>query len=510
MRKIALLICIFIAMASGAAFAASMTSYTTKATPVAADKFLITDSSGGATKNVTIGSVWDNIPGTTISATSPLCLDAPTGVFSVCAGTNLAAVGSISGNNKYFGTNSSGTVGTYDLPTSGATSLSGISDWPSAVSAAEVGYLDGVTSSIQTQINNIVAGSSGYISIAPTYSDSTCTKGTFATDSGYFYFCKETNTWDRISYSAWSNPSPIYYTLTITQPTGGALTATDSDLSQAINCGSTCSATAASGASITGITATADSGYTFSAWTGDCTGSVYNDGSVTMSANKSCSASFSASCSDSTCSGFLVCQNFEGAGYDNSETWVETQGTNGDVNEDNTTATVLRGSQQLKIYAGDSGQSSFDKSPSFGTDQSEIYYHFRFKTDNPTPSSPEIISGVLDSGANVKATVYLNTTGHLYANNNGVIGTATTSAISAGTMYHVWVHYKQGTANDGIMSVAFSTDATEPTSGTNFSGVTTGTSYVGARYVNFQARYQATNYFDQVLVRATSGIVPCN
>lgn len=45
------------------------------------------------------------------------------------------------------------------LGAGGASSLAGLSDWPAAVSATEVGYLDGVTSNIQSQLNGVTAGS---------------------------------------------------------------------------------------------------------------------------------------------------------------------------------------------------------------------------------------------------------------------------------------------------------------------------------------------------------------
>lgn len=75
-----------------------------------------------------------------------------------------SALAGISGNSKYWGTNGSGTVGVYDLPSSGATSISGISDWPSGLTATELGYVDGATSNLQTQITNITAGSMPHVS----------------------------------------------------------------------------------------------------------------------------------------------------------------------------------------------------------------------------------------------------------------------------------------------------------------------------------------------------------
>jgi len=95
-------------------------------------------------------------------------------------------------------------------------------------------------------------------------------------------------------------PAAVTYTLTVTAPgNGDSITCSDSDLSVAINCGngnSDCSATASSGASITGMTATAASGRQFDNWTGDVTGSENpTTTALVMDGNKSVGAAFSAS-----------------------------------------------------------------------------------------------------------------------------------------------------------------------------------------------------------------------
>jgi len=67
------------------------------------------------------------------------------------------------------------------------------------------------------------------------------------------------------------------------------------------------------------------------------------------------------------CDSTLVCQNFEGTGYDNSETW---DGTND--NEDYAGASVIRGSQSLEL--------TYDAGiPSAGTNftaDDELWVHF--------------------------------------------------------------------------------------------------------------------------------------
>lgn len=94
-----------------------------------------------------------------------------------------------------------------------------------------------------------------------------------------------TMTANRTCGAVFNNPNSGTYTLTINKPTGGTLT------TAGINCGTngnTCSTTFASGFQVS-LTATAASGYTFGAWTGDCV-----NGATTMSTNRTCGATFNA------------------------------------------------------------------------------------------------------------------------------------------------------------------------------------------------------------------------
>jgi uncharacterized repeat protein (TIGR02543 family) len=81
----------------------------------------------------------------------------------------------------------------------------------------------------------------------------------------------------------------VNYTLGVTTKVGGTVASAPSGISCAAN--STCSASFASATPVT-LTATAASGYTFTGWAGDCSGS--GTCSVTMSAGKSVTANFTA------------------------------------------------------------------------------------------------------------------------------------------------------------------------------------------------------------------------
>ncbi len=80
-------------------------------------------------------------------------------------------------------------------------------------------------------------------------------------------------------------PAPTSYSLTATAPTGGVISSADGG----INCGSDCSQSYSSGTAVT-LNAVANSGYTFTGWAGDCSGTAACN--LTLSANRSAAATF--------------------------------------------------------------------------------------------------------------------------------------------------------------------------------------------------------------------------
>ena len=122
-------------------------------------------------------------------------------------------------------------------------------------------------------------------------------------------------------------------------------------------------------------------------------------------------------CADSSCTGFEVCQNFEGTGYDNSESWTTWNGTPA---EDDTTATLLRGSQQMaldntdRVYIGVAG------SPGQGS------LHFRYKAADGTPSTAFRFIKISYNGAgdDTSIALYHRTDGNIRAYNGGSYATS--------------------------------------------------------------------------------------
>jgi hypothetical protein len=90
-------------------------------------------------------------------------------------------------------------------------------------------------------------------------------------------------------------PATGPFTLTVSPPTNGSITSTDTP--QTINCGSTCSHSYPGTPQFTQVTLTATpaAGYVFNSWGGACAGVQGSSCTVTMDANKTASATFNSS-----------------------------------------------------------------------------------------------------------------------------------------------------------------------------------------------------------------------
>jgi hypothetical protein len=165
---------------------------------------------------------------------------------------------------------------------------------------------------------------------------------------------------------------------------------------------------------------------------------------------------------------YLIKQNFEGTGYDNSEAWSES-GT-GTMDEDYATS-PMEGSQSLRIaLSSTTGRVS---SPAF-TAQSDLWAYFQIKILGSLPAATTTIAEMQAASTDCLR-LRLLTSGALDVRAGGGTPVATTGTLTPGTVYHVWIHYIAGTGANGFSSVGFSPDGTKPTSGTNYAEMTTGT-----------------------------------
>ncbi|MEW8350752.1 MAG: thrombospondin type 3 repeat-containing protein [Candidatus Thiodiazotropha taylori] len=88
--------------------------------------------------------------------------------------------------------------------------------------------------------------------------------------------------------------SETQYTVSLTAPENGTVTSAGNEL----NCGAACSHDFPQSASPVTLTATADTGYKFSSWGGDCASASTNMAVLVLDGNKSCTVSFTVLDSD--------------------------------------------------------------------------------------------------------------------------------------------------------------------------------------------------------------------
>ena len=204
-------------------------------------------------------------------------------------------------------------------------------------------------------------------------------------------------------------------------------------------------------------------------------------------------------CND--CTGKLLCQNFEGAGYDNTESYTESPGAGGSIDEEDTTATILRGSQQLKVYSVDSNASSVTSAAFSAT--SPLYTHFLFKKSALPSTEGNVFQ--IKAGSTVLCNVIAwrngsGQEGKLYVQAAG--GTAQThgTVLSNDTPYHIWVEYTADSgANDASCKLNIGTSTTNP-GATNQKNSNNGTQDGTPTVVSMWARYAVSHYFDQLIV----------
>lgn len=134
------------------------------------------------------------------------------------------------------------------------------------------------------------------VTTVPEYKDSTGVKGQYAYSANGLtrYDCVATNTWMTSTLTDSLSLAPVVYTLTVTDPgNGDSITCSDGDLSRSLT-SSILTATAVSGATISGITPVPASGREFVGWTGGLSGTD-NPASLTLDGNVTISATFQSS-----------------------------------------------------------------------------------------------------------------------------------------------------------------------------------------------------------------------
>jgi hypothetical protein len=222
--------------------------------------------------------------------------------------------------------------------------------------------------------------------------------------------------------------------------------------------------------------------------------------SATMVSGRPCPGGVTSSCADTSCTGFLWCQNFETetTGYDRDETWS----TSGTV-DPAATASPLRGSQSATLA---------DSSTLYRnvTTDGEIYAFGRFSFSDATPSTTTQIFKAVNASSDV-GWVSLKSTGVLLCQNGTVSNTASGDALANDTTYYIWIRIKAATsaeATDGIVTAEVSTTRNRADiNATLGCSVTAGddddTDITSIRYMNGSAGGAGVK-IDQLLGRTTS------
>jgi len=187
-----------------------------------------------------------------------------------------------------------------------------------------------------------------------------------------------------------------------------------------------------------------------------------------------------ASCADSSCTGFLVCQNFEGTGYDNSETWTEDAGT-----PDEDYGTALRGSQSLQLASGEVTYKTF-------TEQTDVWAHFLFRTDALSDNDYFVNFGGADRIVSSDGTIRISNGANAASSDTGVM--------AANTTYHVFIH-----VTPTAKSYYVSTSATCPDTAT----VTLTDTMSSVSEIRLQST-TANRVYDQVIVSTTKPSPVCS
>jgi len=154
---------------------------------------------------------------------------------------------------------------------------------------------------------------------------------------------------------------------------------------------------------------------------------------------------------------YLINQNLEGTGYDNSETWTESAAA---AWEEDYTTIALRGSQSL--HATNTGATfRTDLSPTFAN-KTEVWVYFMFRLLN----APSTTTNFMSISTTITQWGVNPTTGKWYIKSGGTANKESTASYAMNTTYYIWLHYKKGTGANGILQLYVNTDGIKPSTPT--------------------------------------------
>ena len=196
------------------------------------------------------------------------------------------------------------------------------------------------------------------------------------------------------------------------------------------------------------------------------------------------------------CSGYLVCQGFEGTGYDNSESWTESVPSGGTVNEDYTTV-VLDGIQSLYVAAGITVPAY--TYTDLAADISHVYGYQMFRYS----ASLNDIVMLNSSGGTALGRIRIDANKLVCYDGGSTVTNTGATTLTVDTTYHLWWEYQKGTGANSIMRAQISTTGTKP--GTNECEITTGADTLDfRRFVIFLNEASVNLIVDKIRVDNTA------
>lgn len=162
---------------------------------------------------------------------------------------------------------------------------------------------------------------------------------------------------------------------------------------------------------------------------------------------------------------YLIQESFDANEYDLA--WTEAAGSpNGNASA---SPAPLEGSESL-ILDGTSVTERLD-SPTFTATADVWVYLLLNPTNRPTSGNNDFLT-IRASTTQVLA-AQMNSSGQVRVS-VGNNSTSTSDGMSAGTTYHVWIHYIGNSGGAAFGSIAFSASGTKPTMGAAFTSINTG------------------------------------
>lgn len=197
---------------------------------------------------------------------------------------------------------------------------------------------------------------------------------------------------------------------------------------------------------------------------------------------------------------YLLQEDFDtGNGVTPPAGWTVPGG--GTYSYSNTSPALPQGGNNLSIVSslGD------DTCKSFTNQTGEVWGYAQFRIVSIPAGSAQPILSFNDGGTypgTPRCFVKINIDGTLQIWDSQFEAASTIGALSGGTNYHIWWHYKPDPGGgNGVIDVGFSTNGIRPTSGSNFiqKPNTTEVSNV-SRIGLYVTDANITQYFDHILV----------